>query len=94
MGEAVQALDGQVRGSRLLTRQMAVFIAAHASGKAMTRVAEEMHYSYANVRNTLDEAKSRAGCGTLAQLVLYAHREGYITHPTGPDNIVFVCAPT
>jgi DNA-binding NarL/FixJ family response regulator len=73
---------------------MAIFIAAHASGRPLTGVAEDMHYSYANIRNTLDEAKMRAGCSTLAQLAMYAHREGYITDPTGPGNVVFACAPS
>jgi DNA-binding NarL/FixJ family response regulator len=74
-----------------LTPQMVSFLAAHASGRTLTAVAMEMHYSYSNVRNTLDEAKSRLGCNTLAAAVMRAHALGYLTHPTGAEQRVFAC---
>lgn len=73
-----------------LTPQMVRFLAAHASGKTLTRIAVDMNYSYSNVRNTLDEAKMRMRVSTLAAAVMRAHADGYLSDPTGVDGTVCV----
>lgn len=71
---------------------MVSFLAAHASGKTLTAIALEMHYSFSNVRNTLDAAKERLGTKSLVHAVVIAQSMGYLTQATGAEYRVFPIA--
>lgn len=78
----------------LLTASMVKILALHASGKTLKEVAKQIFVSYSAVTNTMYDARERTGTETTAQLVMLAHDLGYLSHPTGPEKLVFATNPS
>ena len=74
----------------LLTKTMLKILARHASGLSLEEVAKEIFVSYSAVTNAMYEARRRTGTGSNAQLVMYAHSLGFLSHPTGAALQVFI----
>jgi DNA-binding NarL/FixJ family response regulator len=77
----------------ILTKTMLKILARHASGLTLRAIASEIFVSYSAVTNTMYEARARTGAKTNAELVMFAHDAGYLSHPTGPDRQVVPLDP-
>jgi DNA-binding NarL/FixJ family response regulator len=82
-----------MRKRPLFTPSMLKILARHASGLSLKDVAREIYVSYSAVTNTMYDARKRVGVDSNAALVIRAHSLGLLSHPTGPDQQVFVLNP-
>lgn len=83
-----------MRNKPMFTPRMLSILARHASGLSLKDVAREIYVSYSAVTNTMYEARKRVGVDSNSALVIRAHSLGLLSHPTGPDQQVFVLDPT
>lgn len=81
------------RAKSNLTKRMLEILSLHASGLTLKQVAAKIFVSYSAVTNTMYEARKRTGTSTIPELVMLAHDQGYLSHPTGPDSQVLVLNP-
>ena len=82
-----------MRAKPLLTKTMLKILARHASGLSLEEVAKEIFVSYSAVTNAMYDARKRTNTGSNAQLVMYAHSLGYLSHPTGANAQVLILDP-
>lgn len=81
------------REKPFLTKTMLRILSLNASGLSLTDIAAKIFVSYSAVTNTMYEARERTGTKTISELVMKAHSLGYLSHPTGPDQVVCVLTP-
>ncbi len=68
---------------------MKTLLAGYANGKQLKEMAEDRYVSYSTATNTVYEAKKRLEASNLAQAVVKAMGQGFLSQPTGPDLFVF-----
>jgi DNA-binding NarL/FixJ family response regulator len=86
-------MAGLVRERPLLSPLMQRLLSGVANGKQLKEMANEQFVSYSTATNTIHEAKKRLRARHLAHAVIRAHGLGYLSHPTGPDLLVFPLLP-
>lgn len=52
-------------------------------------MASDRYVSASSAYNTVNEAKMRLGANTLSRAVVVAMGKGFLSFPTGPDQLVF-----
>ena len=77
----------------LLSPLMQRLLAGVANGKQLKTMASEQFVSYSTATNTVHEAKKRLKARHLAHAVMIAHALGYLSHPTGSENLVLPTLP-
>jgi len=77
----------------LLSPLMQNLLAGYANGQQLKEMAADKYVSYSTATNTVYEAKKRLGAKNLAQAVVKAMGQGYLSHPTGNDLQVFPILP-
>jgi DNA-binding NarL/FixJ family response regulator len=65
-------------------------LCGHANGKQLKKLAKERYVSYSTATNTIYEVKKRLNATNLAQCVIKAQGLGYLSHPTGPNLMIFI----
>lgn len=73
-----------------LTPLMLNLLAGYANGKQLKEIAKERYISYSTATNSVHEAKKRTQSNNIANCIIKAQGVGYLSHPTGPDHLVFV----
>lgn len=73
----------------LLTPLMCQLLAGVANGQEVKDMAAERYVSASSAYNTVNEAKLRLGARSLSRAVVVAMGKGFLSFPTGPDQMVF-----
>ena len=68
---------------------MCQLLAGVANGKEVKELAADRYVSSSSAYNTVNEAKSRLRAQTLSRAIVVAMGKGYLSFPTGPDQLVF-----
>jgi hypothetical protein len=66
---------------------MREILAHHASGMNLSEASREMYVSYSAVAGSVQVIKRRLKARTLAQCVLLAYTQGYISCPDRKGNV-------
>ena len=71
-----------------LTPLMRSILSAHASGKTLKVIAQELFISYREICRQVEEIKRRLNSRNLAQSVMIAHKYGYIALPDDEGRVI------